>query len=68
MAAKPKSTKIKQQAHRLIDELPDDCTVEDIHYRLYLVDKIGRSEQSPHRLGGIPHADIKKRFAKWVTR
>lgn len=64
VANKAKETTIKQQARRVIDELPANCTIEDIHYRLYLVDKISRGERSLRREGGIPHEDIKKRFAQ----
>jgi hypothetical protein len=60
--------KLKEQVHELIDQLPDDCTVEDIHYQLYLIEKINRGERSLRKKGGIPHEEVKRRAAKWLTR
>ena len=68
MSSSTKTATLKQQARRLIDGLPDNCTVEDIQYQLYLMDKINRGEESLQRHGGIPHEDIKKRFAPWPTK
>jgi hypothetical protein len=68
VAARTKPRTVKEQARLLIDELPDDCTFEDIHYQLYLVDKINRGEESLRRHGGIPHEDIKRRFARWLIK
>jgi len=30
----------KEQLHQLIDRLPDDCTVEDVQYHLYVQQKV----------------------------
>jgi len=32
----------KRQAIELIEALPDDCTMEDIHYHLYVREKVLR--------------------------
>jgi hypothetical protein len=65
-ASKPRS--LKQQVRSLIEQLPESCTIDDIHYQLYLIDKINRGEESLRVEGGIAHKDIKKRFAKWLTK
>ena len=68
MNSTTKSPSVKQQARKIIAELPEDCTMSDIQYQLYLVDKINRGEESLRLEGGIPHEQIKKRFAKWLTK
>ena len=59
---------IKQQAHELIDRMPNDCTAEDIQYELYLLEKIRRAENSLRRDGGIPHEEVRRRAAKWAQK
>jgi hypothetical protein len=53
MAARKQAT-FKQQLRDLVDRLPDDCTAEDVHYEVYLIEKIRRGEESLKR-GGIDH-------------
>jgi hypothetical protein len=65
MASIAKPRTLKEQAHKLIEQLPNNCTVDDIHYQLYLIDKIKRGEESLRRKGGISHEEVRKRFAKW---
>ena len=36
----------KQQALKLIESLPDDCSLEDIHYRLYFCEKVEKGIQA----------------------
>jgi hypothetical protein len=33
---------IKEQAIRIINSLPDDCTIEDIQYHLYVYERVER--------------------------
>jgi hypothetical protein len=65
---KTKAAPLKAQVRRLLDELPDNFTVEDLQSRLFLLDKINRSEDALRQQGGIPHENIKKRFAKWLAK
>lgn len=62
-----KGATLKQQVHDLIDRLPETCTAEDIHYHLYLIDKIRRGERALKR-GGIPHQDVRKQAAAWSRK
>jgi len=32
--------KIKQEVGRLLNRLPDDCSLEDVQYHLYVLQKI----------------------------
>ena len=68
MKTATKMPSLKQQVRDLIDELPDNCTVDDIHYQLYLFDKINRGEESLRNTGGIAHDEVKRRVAKWLTK
>jgi hypothetical protein len=66
MATKTKRPNVKNQVRELLDHLPDNCTVEDVQYQLYVIEKINRSEESLRRDGGIPHEEVKRRVASWL--
>ena len=56
----------KDEVRALLDRLPDDVTLEDIQYHLDVVIKVLEAEASdPH--DDIPHEEMKRQFAKWLT-
>jgi hypothetical protein len=59
---------LKRQVLELLDQLPDNCTVEDMHYQLYLIDKINRGEESLRRRGGITQAQVRRQLASCLTK
>lgn len=59
---------VKQAAIELIKELPDDCTFEDIQYKLYVRQKIQRSLQAAAEGRVKTHAQVKKRLSKWLAK
>jgi hypothetical protein len=46
----------------LIDELPDDCTFEDVQYRLYVAAKIKRGIERAGSEDNISQAEMEKRY------
>jgi hypothetical protein len=63
----PKGSTLKKQVRKLIDRMPDTCTAEDIHYQLYLMEKIHRGEIALKK-NGIPHEQVRKRALAWARR
>jgi hypothetical protein len=59
---------IKQQVVRILDELPDDCTFEDVQYRLYVAETIRRRLEAVERGEVVSHADVEKRLQKWLSQ
>ena len=57
----------KEEVKNLIDKLPDDCTIEDIQYHLYVLEKVQRGIDRAEKEGIISHEDAKKRLNKWIT-
>ena len=51
----------------MIQNLPDDSTMEDIQYHLYVLDKIQKGQQAIHDGKGISHEEVKTRLSKWIT-
>ena len=58
----------KQAVMDLIKELPDDCTLEDIQYKLYVRQKIQRSLEAATKGRVKTHAQVKKRLSKWLVK
>lgn len=58
----------KKDVRSLLQKLPDDCTIEDIQYHLYVIEKINRGIQRIKKEGGIPQEEVEKRLAKWLVK
>ena len=56
---------VKEEVIRLIQSLPDDCTLEQIQYQLYLREKVqeGLSDVEAGRV--VSHKEAKRRIAEW---
>jgi hypothetical protein len=56
----------KQILKQLIDELPDDATIADVQYRLYIIDAVNRGREEISSGAGIPHEQVAAEMkAKW---
>lgn len=55
---------IKHQVRKLIDDLPENCTAEDIQYQLYLFQKIRKGEAALAR-GALSHDQVRRRAQAW---
>ena len=58
----------KQEVRELLDQLPDEATVEDIHYHLYVLEKIRHSEARAKTEGRLTQDDVEARLAQWITK
>ncbi len=56
---------VKDEAIRLIQSLPDDCTIEEIQYHLYVIQKVekGRSDIDEGRV--VSQDAAERRIAEW---
>jgi predicted transcriptional regulator len=59
---------VKQQVLKMLEQLPDECSVEDVHYQLYLIEKVQRGLKSIDEGKGVPHEQVKKQLATWPTK
>ena len=58
---------VKSEVQSLLDKLPDDCSLEDIQYHLYVVEKVHRGIDRAETEGDIPQQEVEKRLGKWNT-
>jgi len=58
----------KQEAEAMIRALPDNATCEDMQYRLYVLDKIRKSQESVAQNGVLSQEEAETRLQKWLTK
>jgi len=57
----------KQDVEMLLHKLPDNCSVEDIQYHLYVLDKVRRGLDDAQTNGTISEEEVERRLAQWLT-
>jgi hypothetical protein len=56
----------KQQVATMLQQLPDDCSLEDIQYHLYVIEKIKNGVARAEAEGVISQHDAERNLAKWI--
>ena len=57
---------VKEDIIKLIQDLPDDATLEDIQYHLFVKQKLLRAEEQIKEGKTVPHEEVmEKARAKW---
>lgn len=57
----------KAEVRELLDELPDDCTMEDIQYHLYVREQIRQGLWSLENEPAYTQDQIEQDIAQWLT-
>ncbi|MDJ0938857.1 MAG: hypothetical protein QNJ00_03760 [Woeseiaceae bacterium] len=57
----------KDDVQALLSRLPDDCSLEDIQYHLYVIEKVRKGLESVGRGEGIPDGVAEQRLAEWLS-
>ena len=55
---------IKEQAHKVIDDLPENATWQDIAYRFYVLERVQEGLRAIKEGRVTPHDEVKKKFLK----
>ncbi len=58
----------KDEVKSLLKKLPDDCTLEDVQYHLYVAEKVQRGIGRAEKEGVIEQEEVEKRFSKWTSK
>lgn len=59
---------LKEQVIQMIQSLPEDATLDDIMAELYFKLQVDAGLRELDEEKGIPHEEVEKRLAKWLTR
>ncbi len=57
---------VKQSAIKLIEQLPDESSLEDIMEKLLFLQKVEEGLEDIRRGRVISHDEVKKRLARWL--
>lgn len=57
----------KEDVEQLLNKLPDNCSVEDIQYHLYVLDKVRRGLEDVGVNGALSQDEVETRLSKWLT-
>jgi hypothetical protein len=58
----------KDDVKALLDKLPDDCSLEDVQYHLYVVEKLHRGIERAEKEGTISQDEAERNFSKWISK
>ncbi|SDH04272.1 hypothetical protein [Nitrosomonas sp. Nm132] len=55
----------KQEALKTIDQLPDDADMDEIMYRLYVLDKIRKGQEAAEQGKTVTSEQLKREIEAW---
>ncbi len=58
----------KQEISRLLTRLPDDCSIEDVQYHLYVLQKIERGMKDAEEGRVYTQEEVEKLMARWLEK
>jgi hypothetical protein len=58
----------KEEVESLLNKLPDDCSLEDIQYHLYVIEKVRHGLDVADRQGTLTQDEVERRLGKWLTK
>lgn len=58
----------KEEVKALLDKLSDDCSLEDVQYHLYVVEKIHRGIQRAEKEKVFSQDEVERQFKKWTSK
>ncbi|MDA8340203.1 MAG: hypothetical protein QMD44_01115 [Thermodesulfovibrionales bacterium] len=59
---------VKQEVSNLLKRLPDDCTLEDVQYHLYVLQKIERGLKDAEQGRVYTQEEVEKMMSKWLAK
>ena len=58
----------KEEVRKLLDQLPDDSSLEDIQYHIYVREKIERGLTDVSEGRVLSQAEVERRAYKWLGK
>ena len=57
----------KQTVRELLDKLPDDCTLDDVLYHLYVIHRVSCGLEDVEARRTIPHEEVEEELRRrWL--
>ena len=58
----------KQVVIQVLKSLPDDCSLEDVQYELYVRQKVAEGERAADRGETVPHDEVMREAREWLRK
>ena len=58
----------KEEVMVILDNLPDDCSLEDVQYHLYVVEKIHKGIERADKDGVLSQREVERKLNKWTVK
>ncbi len=58
----------KEEVESLLSKVPDDCSLEDIQYHLYVLEKVRHGLDAADTQGGVTQDEAEHRLGTWLTK
>jgi hypothetical protein len=58
----------KQVAREILDSLPDDCSLEEIQYRLYVRQMVEEGRQDVRNGNVVSQQEIEQDLERWLAK
>jgi predicted transcriptional regulator len=58
----------KEEVRRILDSLPDDATLEDIQYRIYVRQAIAAGLRDIDQGRVVSQEEVERRMARWTEK
>ena len=61
-------TTAKDEVRELLEKLPDDASLNDIQYHIYVRQKVEHGLEAIRAGNVVPQKEIEKRMARWLEK
>ena len=58
----------KEEVRKMLDQIPDDASLEDIQYHIYVREKIERGLKDVEEGRVLSQEEIEHRMSKWLEK
>ena len=58
----------KREVELLLSKLPDDCSLEDIQYHLYVIEKVRHGLDAADNQGTLTQEEAERQLGKWLIK
>ena len=58
----------KEEVRRMLDQIPDDATFEDIQYHIYVREKIERGLKDIQEGHLLSQEEVEQRMSRWLGK
>jgi len=58
----------KEEVRKMLDQMPDDATFEDIQYHIYVREKIERGLKDIQEGNLLSQEEVEQRMSKWLGK